>query len=145
MFLLFPLNAYADDRSLSNFTKSIVAVYVASKACENTISPGPREYIEVINSYFSQLYPNGGASYWVIPKTDRNIASVHECIRLIERKLSDYRSAYNDYSNNYKNTNAIPVLVAYRWGESYVETPQRRPTSSYLALPKQKFSESFSR
>ena len=141
VLILFSASSYANDRAdeiLRNFTKSISAIYATSKSCENTISPGPKEYIEVIGNYFVRLYPNG-VSYWVLP-TSKPITNANECIRLIEKRLSDYKSAYNDYNNNYPNVGAVPILVAYRWNDIYVDPAEKKPIRSYLPAVKQKFA-----
>ncbi len=141
ILLFMPTNTSASDRGdeiLRNFTKSITAIYSTSKSCENTISPGPKEYIEVISSYFTRLYPSG-VSYWVLPQS-KPITNANECIRLMERRLSEYKSAYNDYNNNYPNVGAVPILIAYRWNDIYVDPSEKKPTRSYLPAAKQKFA-----
>jgi|CXWL01.1.fsa_nt_gi hypothetical protein len=140
--IVFSTNSYAGSRDsdeiLRNFTKSIAAIYTASKSCENTISPGPKEYIEIIGSYFERLYPSG-VSYWVLTSSEP-IVNANECIFLIERSLSEYKSAYNDYNNNYPNVGAVPILVYYKWNYIYVEPSEKKVFRSYLPSAKQKFS-----
>ena len=131
ILIFFSAESSADDNSLGNFNKSIIGVYTSSKACEKTIV-GPREYIEVIDEYFAKLYPNG-TGYWVTPKGIKYIDSVSECIRIIQARLSEYQSAYNNYNANYPNRNPVPILVAYRWDRTYIEpTKSVQPTKSYI-------------
>lgn len=140
ILMCIPALSYADDKILSNFTKSIAAVYTSSKSCESTISPGPKEYIEVISKYLSQLYPNG-ASYWIIPQYGHIIDDAPECIKLMQSALYEYQVAYNSYSNNYPERTPAPVLISYNWGEIYKEQPKKQPVKSYVP-PKQKFVSS---
>ena len=134
VLIFFPINSQAADDSLGNFNKSIIGVYTSSKACENTIS-GPKEYIAVINEYFSKLYPDG-AGYWVIPPTTNYIDNASDCIRIIQARLSDYQNAYNNYNSNYPNRHPVPILIAHRWESTHYKIAQEQPTKSYIPTKK---------
>lgn len=140
--IFIPINCYAEDTILGKFTKSISTVYVASKSCENTIAPGPKEYISLITDYFTKLYPNG-TGYWVIPLSDQVIDNPVTCIRLIKTGLYEYEYAREDYRNNYPSRNQPPILVAYQWEKIYIETPPPTPFRSYTPLEKPKSVPSF--
>lgn len=144
LLILTPALSYADDKTLSNFTKSISAVYTSSKSCENTISPGPKEYIEVISKYFSELYPRG-TSYWIVPQYGRVIDSQPECIKLMQAKLYEYRVAYNNYNNAYPDRSPAPILISYDWNDLYVETEKKRPVKSYVPSRQKFAAKDFSR
>ena len=143
IFIFIPISGYADDVILGKFTKSISNVYTTSKSCEETIAPGPKEYISLIDDYFTKLYPNG-TSYWGIPRSGQIISSPITCIRLIKNDLFDYKNASEDYRNNYPDRSQPPILVAYQWEKVYAEPAPAQPIRSYTPpqTTKSKFSTS---
>lgn len=136
IFTFAPMASYADDTIISEFTKSISKVYSTSKSCENTIGPGPKEYIEFITDYYEELYPNG-TSYWIIPQSPPPITNPDTCITMMRTSLFNYKTASEKYLYNYPNRKRPPVLVLYQWDSAYFEM-EPPPVKSYLPSSKKK-------
>lgn len=129
-FLMFkPLPANAD-QTIRDFTRSISSIYIASKSCEHTIEPSPKEYIEVILTYLLKLYPSG-VSYWVVPENVKIVSDPITCVSIIQNHLIRYMRARNDYVKIHPNRNPPPILVAYQWRGADYEPEPAVPTKSY--------------
>jgi hypothetical protein len=117
LWLTAPTDAYAEESIIAHFTNSIRRLYSSSQACQNALSPGPKEYIGLITGYASMLYP-GGFGYWVLPDTKEHINDRPTCIATLQNQLMDYQRARTDFSENFPDQVVPPVMGAYNWGES---------------------------
>ena len=127
--IFIPVSCFAEDSVIGNFTKSISKVYTTPKSCENSIGPGPKEYMESINDYYASLYPNG-TSYWIIPQNDRIISNREACIIMMRNSLYNYKNASKEYIEYYPKRKRPPRFILYPWDKMYIEQepiPQVRP------------------
>jgi hypothetical protein len=141
LLMFFPVACFAENSVIGNFTKSISNVYTTSKSCENSIGPGPKEYMELINDYYASLYPNG-TSYWILPQIERIVTNRETCIVMMRNSLFNYKNASKEYIEYYPNRKRPPRFILYPWDKMYIEqepVPQVIKPPTTPATTKQKF------
>jgi hypothetical protein len=140
--ILTPVTCFAENSVIGNFTRSISNVYTTSKSCENSIGPGPKEYMQSISDYYSSLYPNG-TSYWILPQNERIVTNRETCIVMMRNSLFNYKNASKAYIEYYPNRKRPPRFILYPWDKMYIEQepiPQViKPPVTAPANTRQKF------
>ncbi len=134
--------ASSDDAVLNRITSSISLVYVSASECKGTLSPGPEQYVQQIDDYFTKLYPNG-AGYWALPPTREMQTNREICIINLESSLLKYQRSLYEFRISYPKRIQPPMLLAYRWRDRTIENDT--PTFSTLPISSPKASKPDSR
>jgi hypothetical protein len=124
----------ANSDPMENFTRSIVSVYTSAQKCQDTVYPGPKEYIQLISEYVNQLYPTG-ANYWVLPDIREHVENKKSCVNMLQYSLLQYQIARRDFSEAFPDQPEPPLLLAYRWPDSpeVVTPPSMHPAVKSVA------------